>query len=110
MLKITKNIGIKDIYGTIGFLLYISYCREEDIPTYRFLSLSAKLPSMPIPFNGALQTAPYRFSIKLINSYPQHFNNFKSKVFKTNVVGDPMSRAFIQSEKSFKVDSSRLYF
>ena len=43
------------------FSLYANLRREEDIPTYRSLSLSVRFYFMQILFNGALANAPYRF-------------------------------------------------
>ena len=54
--------SIKTLYTNIfylyGFVFYAYLRREEDIPTYGSLSLSARFYFVQILFNGALKTAP----------------------------------------------------
>ena len=46
--------------NSLLFSKHAYFCREEDIPTYGFLSLSVRFYFMPTLFNSALKTAPHR--------------------------------------------------
>ena len=50
-----------DVFCLCGLLLYANLRREEDIPTYGFLSLSARFYFVPILFNGALENGTLQF-------------------------------------------------
>ncbi len=48
-----------DTFHLYELFIYVYLRREEDIPTYGFLSLSARFYFMQILINGAMAIAPY---------------------------------------------------
>ncbi len=56
-----------DVFCLYELLLYVYLRRKEDIPTYGYLSLSARFYFVRILINGAIAIAPYEHGNVLTN-------------------------------------------